>query len=1343
MQIVVRDKNLRRLTALNNKVQGMLSFTNDSWHRYLAEATSTFDLTIPKFYNGKLHDDLVYITDKVYLSFRYQGEDYLFYVAQMVENDFQIQLTCNNTSLELINELANPFTSSEAHTMDWYIRQMELLIFDSGEIGVFEISDTKRTLTFENQETKLARLLSLASHFDAEIKFSVELNRDGSYKRIVLNIYHKADDNHHGVGRIRDDVILRYGKDVKGVQVSTDKTDLFTMGVFTGADGVNLNDLERSDKDELGNEEFYTRKGTSEVYAPKAAEMYGSGVASLTDKWIRRDYQTEYTNANDLLAYAFRTLKQYAYPQMTYTATIQSNFVNNYSDLALGDTVKIQDENFVDGLILQARVSEQVISFSNPNNNTLTFSNYVKLKSQLSSSLSARMQEMIDKKVPYTIQIATTNGTSFKNHAGESVITPTLKKGDKIITADVTWRFSLDGNVITGTFFLVQGSDIEDTGILTMAAYIGDDEVAVDEVTLVNVNDGVNGQKGDRGEKGEKGDRGPKGDKGDRGSDGIAGKDGVGIHATSISYAIGETGTTAPTSNWSAQVPKLIKGKYLWTRTIWTYTDSTRETGYSATYIAKDGNNGNDGIAGKDGVGISDTTITYAKATSGTTAPTTGWTSQVPSVPAGQYLWTKTVWTYTDNTTETSYSVAKMGDTGAKGEKGDRGDVGPRGPAGADGVNGRDGAQGIQGPKGTDGLSSYTHLAYATNSTGTSGFSITDSAGKTYIGMYVDHVSADSTDPKKYKWTLIKGADGRDGAQGVQGAKGADGRTPYFHTAFATSADGSQGFSTTETANKTYLGTLTDFNVNDSTNYRDYTWVKIKGDKGDKGDRGAQGERGPQGPQGAQGIQGLQGPKGDQGLPGAKGADGRTQYTHIAYADNATGGGFSQTDQTKAYIGMYQDFNATDSNNPTAYRWTKWRGSDGAQGVPGKAGADGKTPYIHFAYAESADGRNGFSVTDNGQRYFGYYSDYEKSDSTDPKKYKWVDRWAKIEVGGRNLFLNSLFKFPLTHSYSTYAISANQADTQGQLAISIDNTVTYMGANSLKIVSTFNGKQNNQKVTFAVGGDSRLATASEWTGKTVMMSFWAKASVNGLPFVSRTGYQSETAEAGLKLTTDWKYYSFPLVKKPTGNATSEWIFHVWGQGTVWVNHPKIEYGTISTDYSEAPEDIQADINTKADQALTQEQINALNERAGLIQAEMEAKAAMDTVTKWFAEYQQFAKDQKAGMQRSNNDIVTLSQRVNAIDTNLGNMAQRWSFIDSYMKAGNEGLVIGKNDGSSSVRISDNRISFYSAGQEVAYISNGVLQIDNGVFTKTLQIGRFREEQYHSNLDMNVMRYVGG
>ncbi|WP_251905055.1 collagen-like triple helix repeat-containing protein, partial [Lactococcus lactis] len=112
-------------------------------------------------------------------------------------------------------------------------------------------------------------------------------------------------------------------------------------------------------------------------------------------------------------------------------------------------------------------------------------------------------------------------------------------------------------------------------------------------------------------------------------------------------------------------------------------TDNSFETGYSVSYISKDGNNGHDGIAGKDGTGIKTTTITYAGSTSGTTAPTSGWTSTVPIVAVGSYLWTKTVWAYTDNTSETGYSVAMMG------VKGDKGDQGPTGPAGSDGNPGK------------------------------------------------------------------------------------------------------------------------------------------------------------------------------------------------------------------------------------------------------------------------------------------------------------------------------------------------------------------------------------------------------------------------------------------------------------------------------------------------------------------------------------------------------------------------------------------------------------------------------------------------------------------------------
>ena len=160
------------------------------------------------------------------------------------------------------------------------------------------------------------------------------------------------------------------------------------------------------------------------------------------------------------------------------------------------------------------------------------------------------------------------------------------------------------------------------------------------------------------------------GESGQDGKDGVAGKDGVGIKTTTVTYALSDSGTTAPTSGWTATVPTLIKGKYLWTKSVWTYTDASTETGYSVTYVAKDGNNGSDGLPGKDGVGIKSTTITYAVSSSGTTAPSSGWVTNPPAATAGQFMWTRTVWTYTDNSTETGYSVGKIGNNGSQGPAG-------------------------------------------------------------------------------------------------------------------------------------------------------------------------------------------------------------------------------------------------------------------------------------------------------------------------------------------------------------------------------------------------------------------------------------------------------------------------------------------------------------------------------------------------------------------------------------------------------------------------------------------------------------------------------------------------
>ena len=826
MQIWIHDSKMKKIVALNNDIPDMLSYSNSSWHSYLDQATSTFDFTIPKFSNGELHEDLKLINDECFVSFYVNGSYQVFYIATLQEDDFNIQLTCNNTNLEYALEYANPFNSSSAQSIQWYLEHMDLLSFASVEIGNNEISDRKRTLTFDSQETKMNRLQSLMSNFDAEFEFKVELNRDGTYKRIVINIYQEADDTHHGIGTDRKDVVLYYSNGLKGVQVTSDKTQMFNAGVFTGKDGLNLNDVEISEKNADGVEEFYSRKGNPCLYAPIAMNRYRATMrAEGQDNWIRKDFTTEYENVNDLKAYALRTLKQYAYPLITYTASVQSGFVSHYTDLKLGDTIRIIDKNFVGGLALEARVSEMIISFDNPANNSFVFTNYRKIDNKPSSALQTRIEQAVESKLPYRIELATTGGVTFKNNEGETIVKPSLYKGNLPYTTDVSWRWALDGVVTVGMQYLARAENIDGTAVLTVSAYVGNKEVATTEITLTNVNDGVDGAQGEQGEQG------PQGPKGDRGEDGIAGKDGVGLKSTVVTYGLSTSETTPPTS-WTEQVPALTKGKYLWTKTVWTYTDGTSETGYQKTYIARDGNDGNDGIPGKDGVGIKTTTITYASSTSGTTKPTSGWTSTIPSVPAGQYLWTKTVWTYTDGTSETGYSVAKMGETG------------PQGP---------------QGP---------------------------------------------------------------------------------------------------------------------------------------------QGERGPQG------IQGLQGPKGDQGIQGPKGADGRTQYTHIAYADNATGGGFSQTDQNKAYIGMYVDFTATDSNDPTRYRWTKWKGSDGAQGIPGKPGADGKTPYIHFAYADDDKGTN-FSLTDNNQQFQGYYSDYTEADSTDYRKYKWVDRLANVQVSTKNLILKS------------------------------------------------------------------------------------------------------------------------------------------------------------------------------------------------------------------------------------------------------------------------------------------------------------------------------------------------
>lgn len=1449
MQIWIHDKNMRKVCALNNNVPGMLPYSNSQWHPYLEYSTSTFDFTIPKIVNGKLHEDVKYINDDMFVSFYYDNSYQVFYVSQLVENDTSFQVACNNTNLELAQEQSVALKSNGAQNIAWYLEHLEILGFTNLEIGVNEVSDKTRTLEFEPQDTKLAQLHSLMSKFDAEFAFRTELNRDGTIKRFTIDIYQIPDENHHGIGKARGDVVLHYQNELKGVQVTSDKTQLFNAGVFTGADGVNLESVEFEEKNELGQVEFYSRKGSSYVFAPLSRERYPSTMnPNNADNWTRKDFQTEYKDVNSLKGYAFRTIKQYAYPLLTYTVNVHSSFMENYKDINLGDTVKIINNNFRGGLALEARVTEMVVSFDMPLNNSVVFSNYRKIVNKPSSDLQQRIDEIAARALPYRIEIMTTNGTAFKNGVGRSTVRPVLKQGDRTVNA--TWRFVIDGAIkYVGMTYDMVAAQITQPTALTVSAWVDNKEVASEEVTFLNVSDGRNGTPGPQGPQG------PAGPKGDRGNDGLPGKNGVGLKSTTITYGMSDSDTVMPTS-WTSNPPVLVKGKYLWTKTQWMYTDFSSETGYQKTYIPRNGSKGDDGLPGKDGVGLVNTTLRYAKSTDGVNKPSgvvvaalndkyqpsnsatdnlimtgqrvrleqgktyilsaetngnftnqhvtttstndatiwlvnpsfstwaiisdnntangtrythnrpTGdyeirintyttdnsiwvknivfedgtWSPGIPTVNPGEYLWTRTTWFYSDGTSEQGFSVAKMGEQGPKGDRGN------------DGIPGKNGI-------GIRNTSVLYGLSMAETVPPTAWYQNPPALVKgQWFWTKTVWTYTDNTTETGYQKTYVA-RDGNDGNNGIAGKDGVGIRSTTI--TYAQGMSGTVAPTTGWTSQVPnvpagqYLWTKTVWSYTDNTNETGYSVSKIgeqgpqgvkgetgaKGDRGEKGDRGLQGERGLTGPAGPQG---LQGPKGDQGIPGVKGADGKTQYTHIAYADTVSGSGFSQTDTNKPFIGMYQDFNATDSRNPQDYRWSKWKGSDGRDGIPGKAGADGRTPYVHFAYADSSDGRNGFSLTQNGnKRYLGVCTNFDRTDSTNPADYSWNDMTGSVSVGGENLIRNSAFPENLDGfgfweasqpnanlSISNHAFYYNGSKSMFYLKASTSSPVP---ASTLRFPVKRNTTYSFNIQTFGTGNVKGvdiyfLGRKSNETDKT-----FSKV-VN---FKSHNGSPSTTGLAKWHLTFNTGECDEGFIRidnKGSNNGSESLLFFT---------ELDCYEGTTARAWQASPKDLASQLDGKADSALTQDQINKLNELNSIVQAELKAKASLSVVNQWMKAYQDFLSTNQENKNKTEKALVEASQRIVKLQNDLGETSQRWNFLDNYMRASNEGLTIGKNDGSNSVMVSDNRISMFSSGTEVMYIDKGVIHIQNGIFSKSIQIGYYREEQDLIDPNRNVIKWVGG
>lgn len=956
---------------------------------------------------------------------RKNGEEEEFYtIITSEENVFkqEVEIYAEDAGMDLLNETVGAYAADKAYPASYYVEKFS---YDSGfEVGLNEVSNLNRKLSWEGETTASERILSVATQFDAEVSYGFEIDR--------LRIRHKYINLHkkRGTDSGRE---LRINREINNIIVKSSVEDLATALSVTGGypeeseTPITLKGYKYDDGDiYLSGSTLYSRSAVAK-WSRYLSEK-GSGTGHIV-----QSYTYDTTSKSELCNRAVSKLKK------IYDAAVSYEVELAYlpDGIRIGDTANIVDD--AGELYLSARIMKLESSICN-DEYTATLGEYQLKSSGISEkmeNLAAQFEKLAKNRTFYTWVVFADTET------GDGISTKSAGKTYMGIAYNQTTKQPV----------------LTDPSIYTWVKVVGEQGIA-----------------------------------------GEPGKNGL----TSF-FHVRYADVPNPTAN---QLRK-DTGKYIGTYVDYILEDSTDPTKYTwRKFQGDDGEDGADGTPGENGANgeTSYLHIAYATSADGKTGFST--TNAVDKTYIGQYV----DFTKADSTNPAKYRWSKF--QGPKGDKGDQGIQGPKGESGkstythiayansSDGkvsfsvsdsdrdyvgmyvdevvadstdptkyawskIKGADGTQGIQGKPGADGKTPYFHIAYATSADGKTGFSITESTGKTYIGVYTDYTKADSTDPSKYKWTKIQGPQGTQGLQGIQGPQGErgiagkdgqNGATTYFHIKYSAVSNPTSASQMTEVPN-TYIGTYVDFTEMDSNDPGKYTWYRLQGLQGEKGTQGLPGKDGSngkttylhikysndggktftansgetpgdyvgtctdfnqtdpttvgsyiwakiKGEQGPQGLRGLQGEKGDQGIQGPKGADGKdgkTTYFHIKYSAVSNPTSASQMTETPSkYIGTYVDFTQTDSDDPKKYSWQQLEGSQGPQGkqgISGTNGADGKTSYLHIKY--SNDGGKTFtgnSGEDIGA-YIGTCVDYAKDDPTNVGMYKWAK--IKGEAGAK------------------------------------------------------------------------------------------------------------------------------------------------------------------------------------------------------------------------------------------------------------------------------------------------------------------------------------------------------
>lgn len=681
----------------------------------------------------------------------------------------------------------------------------------------------------------------------------------------------------------------------------------------------------------------------------------------------------------------------------------------------------------------------------------------------------------------------------------------------------------------------------------------------------------IKGEQGEQGIQGLQGLQGPQGEQGiqgPQGEQGLAGEDAAQII---FEYVAHNSSTIPPDENTAVESDDIIES-----------TDT--KLGTPVIYLS-------DGI----------------------------WSTVIPDRSAGQFIWQRIKYIYSDGTVVVGKPTCITGDKGEQGPQGEQG------------------IPGEKGDTGESGRTTYFHIKYSTVENPTSSSDLLETPSK-YIGTYVDYTEADSTDPTKYKWSKFIGDDGQvgpQGEQGIPGENGQNGQTSYLHIKYSNDNGATFTDNNGETVGD-YIGQYVDFIETDSTNVASYKWSKIKGE---------------QGPQGIQGIQGLQGPKGENGTGvNILGDYDTEEELNAAHPTGNTG---------DAYL---------VSGNLYVWSGSKWTNVGNIQGPKGEQGQgiESITPEYYLSTSKEAltggewsktppTWKSGTYLWIRNEIIYRYPSTPSEGTSTklgtpsihivepiytEPYCDSSWEAVNEVTIGGRNLLRNSDAEVTnepgvAQAEFVQYADLAPIFDEHGliEYTLSFDiKSADTTSANSVLVYCI-----NNTAAKYAIGS-TLVPVTTEYT----------RHSITFTPFV-----QSETETASML-----SFYG----TYDTGNIPC-------------VTNVKLEKGNKATDWTPAPEDVSDEIGTvdgtvngiaerlSTAEITIQQLVNAIK----MLVTDENGTTLYEQTSEGFtfnlSGVEQRSKDNQAGITDINTNLDTVSENIDGVDSRVNDTNDKLSGVE--------------------------------------------------------------------------------